>query len=69
VAVFLLGWAINLHSHSDTILANLRKPGEAKTYKVPRGACESIVDACTVRALTLERLALSRSRTAERSTW
>lgn len=67
MAVFLLGWAINLHS--DTILANLRKPGEAKTYKVPRGACGSIVGACTARALTLERLALSRSRTAERSTW
>lgn len=34
IAVFLLGYAINLDS--DTRLINLRKPGE-KGYKIPRG--------------------------------
>ena len=34
VALFLFGWAVNLNS--DTILRNLRKPGETG-YKIPEG--------------------------------
>ncbi len=34
VALFLFGWAVNLQS--DTILRNLRKPGETG-YEIPRG--------------------------------
>jgi len=34
VALFLLGWAMNLHS--DAILRHLRRPGESG-YKIPRG--------------------------------
>ncbi len=33
-ALFLAGWAINVHA--DTVLINLRKPGETG-YKVPKG--------------------------------
>ena len=33
-AIFLAGWAINVHA--DTVLINLRKPGETG-YKVPTG--------------------------------
>jgi protein-S-isoprenylcysteine O-methyltransferase Ste14 len=34
VGIFLAGWAINVHA--DTVLINLRKPGETG-YKVPKG--------------------------------
>jgi 3-oxo-5-alpha-steroid 4-dehydrogenase 1 len=34
IILFIVGFAINLHS--DTILINLRKPGET-SYKIPRG--------------------------------
>ncbi len=40
VAVFALGFAINVHS--DTVLINLRAPGE-RGYKIPRGGAWGLV--------------------------
>jgi len=43
VPLFLAGLAINYHA--DDVLRNLRKPGEEKTYHIPRGGAFNWVTA------------------------